>query len=331
MGLALPFILSSSIWTLQIALDRILLSRSSSEAVGAAMAAALLFWTPISLLQNISGYASTFVAQYTGAGQPRRVGPAVWQALYFSVVAGLAFLALLSLARPLVALGGHTGSLQELEAAYFRCLCFSALPTLITASCNSFFSGRGDSWTVFYVDAAGLSVNGLCCYALIFGNWGFPALGIVGAGWATVVGTSTSATLALGLMLRPRYRKAYGTASGWRFDGDLFRRLLRFGVPNGLLAAFDGLAFTAFLFLVGRQGEVELAATSIAFTLNIVAFLPMLGIGQAVSVLVGQRLGENRPALAARSTWTGLGVAATYMSSIALLFVLMPNTLVRPF
>src|SRR5438477_12666808 len=76
--LALPFILSNSIWTLEIALDRILLSRSSSEAVGAAMAAALLFWTPICLLQNVAGYASTFVAQYTGAAQHHRVGPALW-------------------------------------------------------------------------------------------------------------------------------------------------------------------------------------------------------------------------------------------------------------
>ena len=55
----------------------------------AAMAAALLFWTPICLLQNVAGYASTFVAQYTGAGQHHRVGPAVWQALYFAVGAGL--------------------------------------------------------------------------------------------------------------------------------------------------------------------------------------------------------------------------------------------------
>src|SRR5438874_2705153 len=207
--LALPFILSNSIWTLEIALDRILLSRSSSEAVGAAMAAALLFWTPICLLQNVAGYASTFVAQYTGAGQHHRVGPAVWQALYFAIAAGLAFLGLLPFAEPLVALGGHAASLQALEVSYFRCLCFAALPTLVTAASNSFFAGRGDSWKVLYIDAAGLSVNGVLAYAWIFGRWGFPALGIAGAGWATVVGSSTSALLSLALMLRPCYREQF--------------------------------------------------------------------------------------------------------------------------
>jgi MATE family multidrug resistance protein len=61
------------------------------------------------------------------------------------------------------------------------------------------------------------------------------------------------------------------------------------------------------------------------------AFLPMLGVGQAVAVLVGQRLGENRPDLAERSAQTGLSVAATYMTSIALLYVLLPSLFIEPF
>src|SRR5262249_41451134 len=123
--LAWPFILSNSLWTLQLALDRILLSRASSKSVGAAMAGAMLFWAPITLLQYTANYATTFVAQYTGAGQPHRVGPAVWQALHFALLAGVGFLALVPLAEPLVALAGHSAEMQQMEAIYFRCLCFS--------------------------------------------------------------------------------------------------------------------------------------------------------------------------------------------------------------
>ena len=92
LALAWPFILSNSLWTIQIALDRILLSRAGGSAVGAAMVTAAVFWMPITLVQYTAGYATTFVAQYTGAGQAHRVGPAVWQALHFSLVAGLLFL-----------------------------------------------------------------------------------------------------------------------------------------------------------------------------------------------------------------------------------------------
>ena len=85
------------------------------------------------------------------------------------------------------------------------------------------------------------------------------------------------------------------------------------------------MAFTFFTFLIGRLGEAELAASSIAFTINIVAFLPMLGIGQGVMILVGQRMGQEQPHLAERTAWTGLRIAWLYMSAMALLYVLCPG------
>jgi multidrug resistance protein, MATE family len=329
--LAWPLVLSNSIWMAQIILDRVLLSHFSTASLGAGFASTMLFWTCLILFQNTANYATTFVAQYTGAGQDRRVGAVVWQAIYFSLLAGLAFLALQPFADVLVALGGHDPQLQGLEAAYFRCLCVSALPTLVTAAASSFFAGRGDSRTVLLVNVAGLLVNGLSAYVLIFGHGGAPALGIVGAGWATVLGTSTSATLALALMLRPRYRDRHATLAGWRFDGELFRRLLRFGVPNGVFAALDCLGFTAFLQLIGRLGEADLAVTTIAFTLNMIVYFPLMGIGQAVEVLVGQRLGEDRPDLAERTTWLGLRLAVLYTAAGVLAYVLAPEPLAALF
>src|SRR5262249_45029300 len=164
------------------------------------MPAAMLYWTPFLLLQNVANYAMTFVAQYTGAGRPERVGPSVWQALYFAVVAGIAFLGLWPLAPYIASLGGHSAPIQELEVVYFRCLCFAALPALIGAAATSFFAGRGDSWTVLLVDAVGLTMNALLAFTLIFGHWGLPPMGIAGAGWATVAGSTTSAILALALL-----------------------------------------------------------------------------------------------------------------------------------
>ena len=329
--LAVPLILSSSFLTLQIVVDRILLSKASSEAVAAAMPAVLLYWTPFNLLVNIANYATTFVAQYKGAGRPERIGPTVWQALYFSLVTGVVFMALAFVAGPLVAWGEHSPAVQELELSYFRCLCFAALPALIVASVNSFFAGRGDSWTVLIIDGIGLSANALLAYLLIFGKFGFPACGVVGAGIATVAGSTISAVIALALFLRPKFREEFRTLSGWRFDGRLFSRLMKFGFPNGMQWMLDALAFTIFVFLIGRLGDVELAASNIAFTINVVVLLPMLGMGQAVSVLVGQRLGQDRPDLAERSTWNGLWLAGVYICAAAALCVLIPETLVYPF
>src|SRR5262249_20599410 len=151
-------------------------------------------------------------------------------------------LVLWPLAPALVAVMGHAPELQALEVIYLRCLVFSALPTLVTAAACSFFAGRGDSRTVLVVNAAGLAVNVVCAWVLIFGGLGVPALGIAGAGWATVAGTSTSAVLALALALRKCHREQFGNGAGWAFDWPLFRRLMRFGVPNGVGIAMDTLA-----------------------------------------------------------------------------------------
>src|SRR5436190_16992625 len=132
-------------------------------------------------------------------------------------------------------------------------------------------------------------------------------------------------------MLRPQFRKEYGTGECWRFESDLFRRLLYLGLPNGLMVMLDALAFTGFTFVIGMFGAAELAATNITITLNIVVILPVLGIGQAVEVLVGRRLGEDRPDLAERTTWTGFALAWAAMAVVAVAYVTVPDLLLWPF
>jgi MATE family multidrug resistance protein len=184
---------------------------------------------------------------------------------------------------------------------------------------------------VLLISASGLIVNALLDYAWIFGNWGFPAWGIAGAGWATVCGAWASTVVAFALMLQPRYRNAYCTGHCWKFEPALFRRLMYFGLPNGLMVALDAMAFTGFTIMTGWFGAAELAATSITVTLNILVILPVLGIGQAVEVLVGRRLGEDRPDIAERTTWTGFFIAWTAMAAVAVVYVAAPDLLIWPF
>lgn len=128
-------------------------------------------------------------------------------------------------------------------------------------------------------------------------------------------------------MLRSTHRRAHATLSGWRFDFELFRRLMRFGLPNGMLATLDVLGFTVFLQLIGKISKADLTATSIAFTLNLLVYFPLVGIGQAIEVLVGQSLGEDRPDLAERTTRSGLRLALLLTLAGVLTYLLVPHTL----
>jgi MATE family multidrug resistance protein len=331
LSLAAPLIVSQSFMTVQVFVDTVLLSWHDPREMAASFPAVMWFWLPFGLLQVTAGYTSTFVAQYTGAGRPHRVGPAVWQGIHFAVLAGLVMLLLVPFAPLLISAGGHSVALQSLEVAYLRCLAFAALPMLLMAAVNGFFSGRGQTWTVLGIEAFGTTVNVVLALVLIFGRLGFPEMGIEGAGWSTVAGSWASALLALGLLMRPRYRDAYATGSGWRPERDLFGRLMKYGGPAGAQVFLDILVFNLFVQMVGRLGEAAMGATTLTVRLNMIAFLPMMGLGQAVSILVGQRLGADRPDLAEKSAYTGFKWTFGYMCAIAALYLTLPALLVSVF
>jgi MATE family multidrug resistance protein len=106
---------------------------------------------------------------------------------------------------------------------------------------------------------------------------------------------------------------------------------MRYGGPAGMQVFLDVLVFHVFVQLVGRLGEAQAGAITLTIRLNMVAFLPMMGLGQAVSILVGQRLGGDRPDLAERSTYTGLRWVFGYMALVASAYLLIPRTLVSIF
>ncbi len=329
--LALPLVVSQSFMTVQVFVDAVLLTRHKPAEMAASLPAVMWFWLAFGLLQVTAGYTSAFVAQYSGAGRPHRVGPAVWQGIHFSLLAGLLLLLLVPAAPFLIALGEHAPDLQALEVSYLRCLAFAGLPMLVMSAINGFFSGRGQTWIVLGIEAVGTAVNVGVAWLLIFGRAGFPEMGIAGAGWATVAGSAVSALLAVGLFLRRRYRSEFATGSGWWPERELFVRLMKFGGPAGIQVFLDVLVFTLFVQLVGRLGEASMGATTLAIRLNMIAFLPMMGLAQAISILVGQRLGANRPDLAERSTYTGLKWLFGYMCGVAVIYLTLPGTLLSVF
>jgi len=332
MRLALPLIFSSSFLTLQFTIDRIFLSKASTEAVQAVIPAVMVFWTMFILLQTTANFATTFVAQYIGAGRPERVGPIVRQSMLFSFFAGIGFLIILySSAGTIATWMGHDEPIREMEATFLRCMAFYGIPGTMVAAVNSFFAGRGKTWTVLMVDAFGALTTVFLDYVLIFGKFGAPVMGIAGAGIATVIGACAAVSLALFLMFREKDAPQFCLLKRPFFEWTLFKRLMRYGLPSGLQWALDGAAFTVFIVLLGWFGNAAFGASSITFTINGMLFIPMLGLGQAVSILVGQRLGGERADLAARSTWTGAKLATIYMIVTAAIYLLLPMTLAELF
>jgi MATE family multidrug resistance protein len=328
---AAPLVVSSLSWTIMTFVDRMFLNQVSGTAMAGAFSAGIAWFMLICLPLGVCSYANTFVAQYDGARQPEQIGRVVWQAIWIAIGFAPITLAAVPLAPPLFGLANHTPELYAAEVEYFQILCACAPAMLIAQAGASFYSGRGQTWVVMLVDAAAALLNLVLDYLWIFGYAGFPEWGLAGAAWATVVATWVKAAAYVALPLQRKHRVQYGTLSGLRLDAKLLRRILYYGGPSGLQMLLDVTGFTVFVLLIGRLGEVQSEATSIAFSISSLAFMPIYGLHLAVSVLVGERLGENRDDLAARATYTTMQISWMYMLAISLLYVLMPGLFLRGF
>jgi MATE family multidrug resistance protein len=330
-ALGYPLILSHLSFTLQTFVDRLLLTWYSAEAVAGAVTGLFAVWSVIALFTGTGEYLTTFVAQYVGAGRPARIGPALWQGIYFSVASGVLIAALTPLAGPAFDLAGHDPALRAYEVEYARVLLLGALPVVLMATLSTFFAGRGHTSVILRVNVVVTLVNVVFDYLWIFGRAGFPRLGVTGAALATVLSQVVGAALYLALILRSEFRQRFRTLAGWRPEPWLIARLVRYGMPTGLQYSLEVAAFALFMVIVGRIGTNELAASGIAFNLNMIVFMPTVGLAVAVSSLVGRYLGAERPQLAERVVHSALAMSFGYMALCGLLYVLGAPLLLAPY
>ena len=331
LSIAYPLILSQMSFTVQVFVDRLFLTWYSAEAVAGAVTGLFVTWSVVGLCIGTGEYVTTFVAQYYGARRFPRIGAALWQGIYFSVLAGALIACLTPFAGALFAHTGHAPILQEYETTYSRLLLLGSGPVILMATLSSFFAGRGRTLPVLVVNVAATAVNTVLDYCWIFGHAGFPRAGVAGAALATITSQVFGCVVYLFLIFEPEHRRAFATLAAWRPEPALFWRLLRYGIPAGLQFSMEILAFAIFMVIIGRLGTTPLAASGIAFNLNMIVFMPLLGIGMSVSSLVGRYLGADQPDHAERSARSAFSTASVYLGICCALYVLAPGLLLAPY
>jgi MATE family multidrug resistance protein len=324
LAVALPLIVQTCFWSLMWFIDRLYLSWYSNEATAAALPGGMYHWTMICLPAGIASYANTFVAQYTGAGRKHRVGNAVHQAIWFGWATVPLFLLSIPLAPWLFIGTSDNPEIVQQEVLYFQVLALGAGAAVITGAQSCFYTGRGLTGIVMLVNCIGTLLDISLEYTFIFGAFGFPRLGIAGAALTTAISNWATVLMFWWLMRRPAERVEFGLDDN-RLDWSLFRRLIRFGLPNGLPQLVESIAFSLLTISIARASDIGGAATSIALTINAMAFVPMIGLNITVTTLVGQKLGENRPDLAERATWTAMIMGMAYTGLFAVLYLSIPD------
>lgn len=328
--IAAPMIISMTGFVFLQFIDALFLSWYSPAAIAAIVPAGMASWLLISPFNGTASYTSTLVAHYIGAGREHRAFSATWHGLFFAVGASVIVALLGFIAGPLFTWAGHDPAVRVLEIEYFQIICWGGFVAIATGAVSGYFMGKGNTKVVMLANFSGFAVNTLLAYIFIFGKWGFPEMGIKGAAIATVLAQFCVLIVLTISFLRERFL-GRSPIDCVEFDRELFNRLLRFGFPNGLRYGFEMLAWTVFIFFLGRIGPVEQAASNIAFRLNGFAFFPIIGLGYAIGILVGQSQGSKNPQFSSRVATTGFLIAEIWMIFMAIIFVVFPQQLIGLF
>jgi len=330
-SIAVPMVISQVSDTVMLFFDRLMLSRLGELHLAASMSGGLSQFTLTSFFIGMVGYVNALTAQYFGARKRELCAPVVYQGIYLSLVAYPMLILLSPLMKQLFFLLGHREDQVALEYTYFRVLMFGSVFPLLRAAFTGFFLGIGKTRVVMVANLVGMVVNLPANYALIYGNWGFPAWGVTGAGVGTILGSFSTVLILMLAFLSPTYRISFRTHRIHRLDAPLLLKLVRYGGPAGTELFFNVTAFNVFVLLMHSYGPGVAAAVTVAFNWDLVAFIPMLGIGDAVTSMVGRRIGGGDFSEARRATYTALVTAWVYSASMMVLFLFAAPLLVRVF
>ncbi len=331
MQLAWPLIINSGTFAVLNFCDRLFLSWYGEAEFRAALPAGILFFTLICGFMAMAGFSNTFVAQFWGAGDKEGCARATAQGILFSLISFPLIMMLRPVGLWMLRLGGHGAEVLALEEEYFRILMWCGGGLVLSSALSSFFSGRGKTFVIMGCNIFANGLNILLNYLFVFGKWGFPEMGIAGAGWATVIGSWTSPLIFALLYFSKPVNAGFGTIKNLRYNPWLFKRMIRFGLPSGIHLFLDVAAFTVFVMLVGRMGAVAHIASNIALSVNLIAFMPMIGMGMAASILAGQYLGRNQPEHAERMGWLALKIGIGYILAIGATFLFFPEFYINVF
>ena len=328
--LAAPVVFSNLAFTLLGFVDTLFMGRVSTLALGAVGLGSMTFLTASLFLKTTLAGATPFVSRMVGAGRKAEAG----KYLQFFLCLTLLLLPLISLLpgffRLFFWLMKPDRQVAEAAMQYMAVRLYEIPALLLVSSFTAFLLGIGNSLLPMILNWVTVLVNVGANWVLVFGHWGFPPLGLVGAAWGTVFAVWVQAVL-FALCIWFYYRKEYNLHRWhWPSWQDLWR-ISKVGLPLGVTDSIEVGAFTAFFAIISRLGTVALAASQIVNQIAALAFMPGFALGAATGSLVGRYLGAGQADRAEELGWTGTKLCVSVMVALGLFFVAFPRSMASLF
>ncbi len=320
--LAYPVMLSQLGQVLVGVADSMMVGRLGAETLAAASLANSIFFVVLMFGIGVSMAITPLVAMADGKNKPGRIGRLFSHGFVINTVTSLVLFLLILLASPLLYHLNQPIEVVILAIPYLVIITISLVPFMFFQTLKQFAEGLSQTKQAMYVTLVCNAVNIFLNWVLIYGNLGAPAMGLNGAGWATLISRILMG-LAMWYYVRnsSRYKNFTLKFRLSKLNFPMLSRMLKIGVPTGFQFIFEVGAFSAAAIMMGWIGVTALAAHQIAINLASVSYMMASGISTAAMVRVGNQLGKKDIGSLRGAGFTAFAMVTMFMSISAVCFI----------
>lgn len=329
--LSIPVIIGHVGLMLMGVVDSIMVGSLSASALAAVAIGHNLFILIFILGIGIANALTPLVAIEVGAGRKENADFLFTQQFYVNSITALILLVITYFASNLIALLDQPIEIVPNAIAYTKILGVSIIPSMIYLSYKQFLEGFSDMFPAMYVVLSANIVNFIFNYLLIYGEFGFPRLEVLGAGWATFF---SRVYMAIAIFIIVSIRKKYKSFAfhilPLKIDFPKIKKILRLGIPSGFQSFFEIGAFSFAAVMVGWIGKNALAAHQIALNVASITYMVVLGFSVASSIRVGNFVGAKDVSQTRRAGFSAILLGISAMIFFALVIIIF-NSLIPTF
>ncbi|HYE30773.1 MAG TPA: MATE family efflux transporter [Methylomirabilota bacterium] len=312
--------------------DTIMVGRLGVTPLAASSFVLTVVHPPTTFAFGLLSAVAVLTSQAFGAKRNSDAGEALRNGLLLATLTGVVFALGAHLALPYLGVFRQDPAVVEAARLYFVLFAWSMVPALIAHAAKQFCEALNEAWIPNGILFGGVLLNVVFNWALIYGNLGLPALGLEGAGWATLLARVCMAAAMLIYLWRSAILAAFRPPA-WLgpVQWGNFIEMLRVGWPVGVHHLLEVSAFAFAGIMMGWISAEALASHQIAITCAATTFMFVLGLGMGVCIRVGQAWGAGKPWRIQRTGTIGLAMAALIMSIFGLIFLVAREPLARAF
>lgn len=326
--LAVPVMMSQLGQVMVGVADSMMVGRVGYLPLAGASLGNAIFYFFMTFGLGVSFAITPLVGFADGEGNKSEAGKVLKHGLVINTLLSIVLFGLIMIMVDYLGYFGQEQRVVEQAVPYLTVIGFSMIPFLVFQTFRQFSEGLSNTRVPMMVSVSANILNIILNYILIYGKFGAPALGLLGAGIATLISRIVMAIVMAVYILNTQKFKPYLSDFKWKgFDFKVAKDLLRVGVPAGFQFIFEIGAFGLAAIMMGWISAGTQAAHQIAINMASISYMAVSGLGAAAAIRVGNQLGKRDYRTMKRAALTLIAMGVTIMSFFALIFILFNHSL----